>query len=129
MTHIDADRDRLRKALEIARERFAGISNGRCPAPLGAANDPVAFREWAMAYANAGFGDACATLATISPEGEDGAVALNKRYQHLWVCDGCGTLKSLEQIKGESPAAIACCPERKMRPRTAINTDANGGRD
>lgn len=34
----------------------------------------------------------------------------------LWVCDGCGTRKSLEQIKGEHPLAIACCPERKMRP-------------
>lgn len=34
----------------------------------------------------------------------------------LWICAGCGTRKSLEQIKGEHPPAIACCPERKMIP-------------
>jgi hypothetical protein len=35
----------------------------------------------------------------------------------LWVCAGCGTSKTLEQIKGEYPDALSCCPERKMVPR------------
>lgn len=49
---------------------------------------------------------------------------LRKALEHLWVCAGCGTMKSMEQIKGEHPPAIACCPERKMVPPTPTVTDA-----
>jgi hypothetical protein len=41
---------------------------------------------------------------------------MRRTYDHLWVCQGCGTRKSIEQIKGEHPPAIACCPERRMAP-------------
>lgn len=34
----------------------------------------------------------------------------------LWSCTGCGSMKSIEQIRTEHPEAIACCPERKMAP-------------
>ena len=34
----------------------------------------------------------------------------------LWVCTGCGTRKSIEQIRGEKPYAVSCCPERRMVP-------------
>lgn len=46
---------------------------------------------------------------------------------HLWVCTGCGTRKSMEQIKGETPQAIACCPERHMAP--AVSLTMLGGSD
>lgn len=69
MNQYRDERDALRKALEIARERFANISRGRCPAPPGTANDPVYFREWAMAYADAGFRDVSATLSTSESGG------------------------------------------------------------
>ena len=41
-----------------------------------------------------------------------------RKLDSLWVCTGCGSMKSIEQIKGEHPQAIACCPEREMRPQT-----------
>jgi hypothetical protein len=34
----------------------------------------------------------------------------------LWACTGCGSMKSIDQIRKEHPEAIACCPERKMAP-------------
>jgi hypothetical protein len=37
----------------------------------------------------------------------------------LWACTGCGSMKSLDQILGEHPNAISCCPERKMIARSA----------
>jgi hypothetical protein len=36
--------------------------------------------------------------------------------EELWECSGCGTRKSMEQIKAEHPGALSCCPERKMMP-------------
>lgn len=38
------------------------------------------------------------------------------RATGLWVCTGCGSMQSIEQIRTEHPNAIACCPERKMAP-------------
>lgn len=32
----------------------------------------------------------------------------------LWACTGCGSQKTIEQIKSENPEALSCCPERKM---------------
>lgn len=34
----------------------------------------------------------------------------------LWACTGCGSQKTMDQIKGEHPQALSCCPERKMAP-------------
>lgn len=56
--------DRLRKALEESKERFANLASGRCPAPPGTANDPVAFRDWAEGYALIGFNSVSIALAT-----------------------------------------------------------------
>ena len=30
------------------------------------------------------------------------------------ICTGCGSQKSIEEIRAEHPDAIACCPERHM---------------
>lgn len=40
----------------------------------------------------------------------------------IWACTGCGSIKTIEQIRGEHPDAIACCPERKMAPPSPIAT-------
>lgn len=32
------------------------------------------------------------------------------------VCEGCGTTKSVAEIRAEHPRALSCCPERKMMP-------------
>jgi hypothetical protein len=33
-------------------------------------------------------------------------------------CTGCGSFKTIEQIRKEHPLALSCCPERKMAPFT-----------
>lgn len=43
----------MREAVEEARERLLNIWAGRCPG-VGCEGDPVAFRDWATAYADAG---------------------------------------------------------------------------
>lgn len=35
------------------------------------------------------------------------------------VCTGCGSTKTLEQIRADHPQAISCCPERDMQPPAA----------
>ena len=39
-----------------------------------------------------------------------------QQRQELWACTGCGSQKTMEQIKSEHPDALSCCPERKMAP-------------
>lgn len=39
----------------------------------------------------------------------------------LWACTGCGSQKTIEQIKGEHPGALSCCPERRMAPLPSTN--------
>lgn len=46
--------------------------------------------------------------------------ATRKALQALWVCSGCGSRESIDQIRGEHPGAISCCPERKMGPAAAL---------
>lgn len=29
-------------------------------------------------------------------------------------CTGCGSTKTIEEIRAENPAALSCCPERHM---------------
>jgi hypothetical protein len=29
-------------------------------------------------------------------------------------CTGCGSTKTIEEIRAEHPAALSCCPERRM---------------
>jgi hypothetical protein len=60
-----------------------------------------------------------AALTPGSGEGS-GTYELRRKLDHLWICSGCGTRKSLEQIKGEAPQAISCCPERKMVPPSSV---------
>lgn len=32
----------------------------------------------------------------------------------MQVCTGCGSIRSIEEIRAVHPDAVACCPERKM---------------
>ncbi len=57
-------------------------------------------------------GDDCREVAARIVEALNGAPM---------ICDGCGTTKSMEEIKAAHPAALSCCPERKMRPITAAD--------
>lgn len=34
-------------------------------------------------------------------------------------CTGCGSTKTIEEIRAKHPKAIACCPERDMREEPA----------
>jgi hypothetical protein len=40
----------------------------------------------------------------------------------LWACTGCGSQKTMDQIKGEYPNVLSCCPERKMAPPAPPDT-------
>lgn len=53
---------------------------------------------------------ACGTINSFGPVGNA------QPAPGLWACTGCGSQQSIEQIRGEHPGAIACCPERKMAP-------------
>jgi hypothetical protein len=44
----------------------------------------------------------------------EAACAALRFCANLWVCEGCGTRHTMEQMLGEHPEAISCCPERKM---------------
>jgi hypothetical protein len=33
-------------------------------------------------------------------------------------CTGCGSFKTIEQIRKDNPTALSCCPEREMHPFT-----------
>lgn len=33
-----------------------------------------------------------------------------------WRCDGCGSGKTLAEIRAENPGAVSCCPERDLVP-------------
>lgn len=45
------------------------------------------------------------------------------------VCTGCGTTKTLAQIKAVNPQALSCCPERKMVPVRQIWREGYEARD
>jgi hypothetical protein len=44
----------------------------------------------------------------------------------LWACTGCGSQMTMDQIKGEHPNALCCCPERRMAPLPS--TGCGGGK-
>lgn len=49
------------------------------------------------------------------------AAAALRTVAGLWACTGCGSIQTIEQIRGEHPEAIACCPERKMAPTVVLH--------
>ena len=50
------------------------------------------------------------------PDEKLAIAALVLQASELWACEGCGSLKSIHQIKAEHPEAVSCCPERKLSP-------------
>lgn len=48
--------------------------------------------------------------------GEQGKAYFKRKLPRLLRCDGCGSEKSIAQIKAENPKALSCCPERNMTP-------------
>lgn len=58
-----------------------------------------------------------AHLVYVNPDGPEAAAMLRevaRERDEAMCCEGCGTTKSIAQIKATHPTALSCCPERKM---------------
>ena len=58
---------------------------------------------WSLYVSNGALEKTKARHRTTSLAAQDGLI-----------CTGCGSTKSIEQIRAEHPSALSCCPERKM---------------
>ncbi len=40
-----------------------------------------------------------------------------------WICDGCGSRETIDEIRDRNPKALSCCPERKLtNPKNLVGS-------